>query len=228
MLREYRTSSELIGLNPIATSPEFQADGLLSRELADVRLKQAINEGGGFFEWTHKRKDGSEFLVEISLTPVMYRGRRAIQAVLRDITVRKEMEQKLRQSLFEVENIFENSGVGILYLRGIERKIHRVNKRFLDIMGYSEKEVVGKCVSMFHTSKENFERLGKYYVNDFVKGEIVKTELPLKRKDGTIIYCAISGKAVDPPDLDKGVIWTVDNIVHNEEKESQPQTGKKN
>jgi PAS domain S-box-containing protein len=215
----YRTNSELIGLNPMDTSPEVQVEGLASSELAKVRLQQAINEGGSFFEWKHIRKDGSEFLVEITLTSIMYRGRRAIQAVLRDITARKEMEKKLRQSLSEVESIFENSTVGILYLSGFERKIHRVNRRFLELMGgYTEDEVAGGCVSMFHPTKEHFEKFGKYYTENLVKGETVKTEIPLKRKDGTVIKCAISGKAVDPPDMSKGVIWVVDDISRYEKK----------
>jgi len=206
----YRTISELQGLNPMDTSPKTQPEGLASETLAKIRFKQALNEGGSFFEWQHKRKDGSEFLGEVSLNPVMYRGHRAMQAVLRDITARKEMEQKLRQSLSEIESIFENSAVGILYLSGTERKIQRANKRFLELLGYEENEVLGQSVIMFHVSKAKFKEFGKYYKENFIKGEMVRTEIPLKRKDGTVIQCIISGKAIDPPDLSKGVIWIVD------------------
>lgn len=47
------------------------------------------------------RADGSEFPVEISLSPVTWRGRRLVIAVVRDITVRLRTEQLLRDSLQE-------------------------------------------------------------------------------------------------------------------------------
>lgn len=218
----YRTISEMQGLNPIKSSPELQADGIRSVDLAPLRIQQTLNEGGSFFEWKLKRKDASEFLAEISLSPIAYHGRRAIQGVFRDITARKEMEQKLRLSLAEIESIFENSTVGILYLYGLDRKIHRINRRFLELLGYTEEEVIGRSAAMFHLSNANFKKLGEYYTKYIVKGEMVKTEFPLKRKDGSTILCFLSGKAVDAPDLDKGIIWVIDEISPNEKNLRSP------
>ncbi|MBL6750075.1 MAG: GGDEF domain-containing protein [Nevskia sp.] len=47
------------------------------------------------------RADGSEFPVEVSLSPVSWRGRRLVIAAVRDITQRLRTEQLLRDSLQE-------------------------------------------------------------------------------------------------------------------------------
>ena len=40
----------------------------------------------------------------------------------------------------------------------------------------------------------------------------IQIEYQLKRKDGTPVWCSLSGKALDPADLDQGVIWVLDEL----------------
>jgi PAS domain S-box-containing protein len=50
-----------------------------------------------------QRRDGSQFSVEIALSPVNLRGRHWTVAAVRDITLRRQTEQRLRDSLQEKE-----------------------------------------------------------------------------------------------------------------------------
>jgi signal transduction histidine kinase/DNA-binding response OmpR family regulator len=49
------------------------------------------------------RKDGSEFRVEISLSPITPRGQQVVGAAIRDVTERKQAEQALREARREAE-----------------------------------------------------------------------------------------------------------------------------
>jgi PAS domain S-box-containing protein len=50
------------------------------------------------FESRHRRKNGSQFLVEISISVLLLGGRHVAQAFVRDISARKDAEELLRRS----------------------------------------------------------------------------------------------------------------------------------
>jgi PAS domain S-box-containing protein len=82
---------------PWDLSPETQPDGSDSRAAALEHVETAFAEGEAFFEWTHRRADGTTFLAEVKLSRFEHDGQRALHAIVRDITARKEYEQRLEE-----------------------------------------------------------------------------------------------------------------------------------
>ncbi len=66
------------------------------------------------------RLDGSVIDVEVISVPIMYEGKQAVQVVVRDITERKRMEERLRQSETYYRHLVEivPNGVAIVDKRG--------------------------------------------------------------------------------------------------------------
>lgn len=62
--------------------------------LLAAQIKQA-NEGGVQFETVHRRRDGSEFPVEVSTIGSDIGGERLLTSIIRDITERKQTEEAL-------------------------------------------------------------------------------------------------------------------------------------
>ncbi|MEA3451624.1 MAG: PAS domain-containing protein, partial [Bacteroidota bacterium] len=58
---------DIIGNEPAIISPEKQPDGNYSVDKAKIYFKNAIKEGIEQFEWTHKKKDGTEFPAIVTL-----------------------------------------------------------------------------------------------------------------------------------------------------------------
>jgi PAS domain S-box-containing protein len=86
------TRDELLGLelgDLLAPSQE---------ELSQERWAQTAASGGVTFESVHRRKDGSEFPIEVSARPVDVEGVRFIHVIGRDITERKNAETALLES----------------------------------------------------------------------------------------------------------------------------------
>ncbi|MDD5085664.1 MAG: PAS domain S-box protein, partial [Candidatus Omnitrophica bacterium] len=81
---------------PADLSPEYQPDGALSSEKAQQMMAMAIERGLHFFEWTHKRMDGTEFPATVLLSRFEAGGKRVLQATVRDISAQKEAEGLLR------------------------------------------------------------------------------------------------------------------------------------
>ncbi|MDG5778880.1 PAS domain S-box protein [Haloarculaceae archaeon H-GB2-1] len=88
---------------PWELSPETQPNGRESRQAAQAHIEAAFEEGEAFFEWTHKRRDGTEFPAEVKLSKFRLNGEPALHALVRDITERKEYEQELQEQRDNLE-----------------------------------------------------------------------------------------------------------------------------
>ncbi len=66
-------------------------------------LKQLREKGSYFAEIMHRRKDGTLFPVEISVTYIYFNGKEFINSFAKDITERKILEQKMLHSIVETE-----------------------------------------------------------------------------------------------------------------------------
>jgi PAS domain S-box-containing protein len=95
MLRADRKES-ILGRSPVGLSPRRQPDGRLSVIVSEQMRQLARLRGYYRFEWMHQRSDGSQFPVEVTLTPVRLNGRDVMLSVWHDIAERKSAEDALR------------------------------------------------------------------------------------------------------------------------------------
>jgi len=89
------TGSEFLRLHPWELSPPIQPDGRPSAEKAMEMIATAYAKGVHRFEWIHRRLDGEDFPVEVTLLPIPLGGKDILFTTWRDITERKKAEQNL-------------------------------------------------------------------------------------------------------------------------------------
>ena len=124
-----------------------------TREVAENPAARVIQEGivvGLTDRSILLAKDGREIPIDDSVAPIIDCKRNIIGVVLvfRDITERKRAEKALRESEEELKAIFDGAGDGIALIDRMGRVI-RVNKRIIEIGGYTEEEIVGKRLNLF-------------------------------------------------------------------------------
>ncbi|WP_052354068.1 PAS domain-containing hybrid sensor histidine kinase/response regulator [Flectobacillus major] len=94
----------VLGVKPTYFSPEYQPDGQTSEALINKTTQQVLSDGSCIFEFTHKRIDNNaEFPCEVLLNTISINGSTVVQAVIRDITLRKEVEQELLRAREQAE-----------------------------------------------------------------------------------------------------------------------------
>lgn len=93
---------EFIGRHPSTLSPPIQQNGVDSFIAAVHHMETAYTTGSHFFEWLHKKMDGTVFPAEVLLSRYDLSGEVMLQAVVRDITERKQAEAKLLDYFMEL------------------------------------------------------------------------------------------------------------------------------
>lgn len=89
---------ELIGSTPVDFSTPTQPDGKSSQEKALEKIGAASQGAPQFFEWRHRRLDGTPFDAEVSLNLLKLDDNTLVQGIVRDITERKQAEEKLAEA----------------------------------------------------------------------------------------------------------------------------------
>jgi PAS domain S-box-containing protein len=99
-----KDEKEFTSHNPADLSPEYQPDGKLSAVKAKDMMEIAMKDGSHFFEWTHRRINGEEFFATVLLTRMEIKGRKCLQATVRDITESKKIEREIKKLNEELED----------------------------------------------------------------------------------------------------------------------------
>jgi PAS domain S-box-containing protein len=90
-----------------------------------------------------RRKDGSEFQVEVSLSYLRTNEDLLIMAFVSDISQRKQAEEELRQERERAQKYLDIADVMLVAIDG-EGKITMINQKGCAILGYRENELMGK------------------------------------------------------------------------------------
>ncbi|AQT67171.1 Phytochrome-like protein cph1 [Anaerohalosphaera lusitana] len=91
------TKAQLLQKPPFYFSPENQPDGTDSKTKAIQKMDAALAGKQQFFEWKHKKYDGTLFDAEVTLNRLDIDNQPCLQAIVRDITRRKTAENELKE-----------------------------------------------------------------------------------------------------------------------------------
>lgn len=182
--------SEIIGKQPYELSPEFQIDNINSKELAHEKLQETLNIGKNKFEWIHKRADGSNIYVEVSLNLMNLRGKQVFFTSWRDITERKRAEERL--ALMANMTDLAPSSIILVDMQGY---VLYANQSTFKMHGYEDEEFYGLHISDIDLPEEVNEIETKIQ-NLIAKGES-RFEVYHRRKDGSIFPLDVFNKIIE-------------------------------
>jgi PAS domain S-box-containing protein len=106
------SKAELTGKSSPSFTPEYQHDGRLSSGKGMEMFQKVLESGSASSEWTHVRPDGSEFIVDASMTRIPIGERNVFLVHWRDIT-------KSKLAALERERLIEDLQTALSEVRAL-------------------------------------------------------------------------------------------------------------
>jgi diguanylate cyclase (GGDEF)-like protein/PAS domain S-box-containing protein len=197
---------ELMGMN----NREYMSPETAKRTYQLFNEVYKRGEPTKIFDWEFIKIDGSTINVEISISlmrdskgePVGFRG------ILRDITVRKQAEEALRESEEKYRSLVEFTEDSV-YLVNRRKEYLFANETYLTRLGLSRDHVIGRPYGDFH-SREDGEAFSEHIEQVFKTGRFVQYEhrsqtdgryflrtlSPVKEPDGHIEAVTVIAKDI--------------------------------
>ena len=162
--------------------------------------------GKGPRELEGLRKDGTRFPLDLSIAEMHAGGLRRFVGTIRDISERKKAERAFRENARELDTIYHTAGVGIL-TSGPEGQCIRCNRKFEELLGYSEAELKTKNILQLSQPDhiEEDRRLRREVYDGRRHG--YQMDKQFIRRDGTSVW--VGATIVGLKDADGKVIATI-------------------
>ena len=179
-----RDKSELIGQHQTILHPPHEGNGRFSET-----FQRHLGESEGHVLETQIITSTGEIKeVAIKANLLHASGRKLLQAMFRDITEQKQAELALRESEERYRNLSEQS-TDAIYITTREGGLLYANQSFLDLFGYTRKEIGAMKAQKMYVNPE--DRLT--FQQEIEKKESVRDfEVMLRKKDGAEMDCLIA------------------------------------
>jgi len=154
-------------------------------------LQKAFDGKPQIFEFWGLKKDGTVFPKEVSLSPGTFFGKKAVVAVARDVTERKEAEDNLRKSEERYRLLADNIG-DIIFTLDMDMFFKYISPSIKVVTGYEMEEVIKKHFSELLTEhsyrnveiaiKEEFHKHYFAAEGEVIPNRIIELEIIKKNK----------------------------------------------
>ena len=193
MLRIRRADGRILDANEAAvTAYGYSREELLRLTIFDLREKASREEmqrqleiafaEGVLFEIRHFRKDGSSFMVEVSSQGFIYQGEESVVSIVRDITTRKQVEEKLKLLSSAVD-----AAANSIFLTDNKGVITWVNQGLTRLTGFTGPEIIGQKASVFKSGQYPRAFYQQMWAT-VTAGSVWQGEITNRRKDGSLYH----------------------------------------
>jgi PAS domain S-box-containing protein len=186
------TMDELYG-KPITFVDKYLNEQKIMEHAAAVKQGKPVT-----FETLHKRKDGSQFNVEVYIKGMQFGTETWAFAIERDVTERRRQEEALRNSEARYKALFEQTGDYIFLMEIIPGQppiIRDINPAATRVLGYSKEELIGKSID-FVDACSNLEKR-RSFLEKLTERKQYSFETIHRRKDGSLINVEVLVKLVN-------------------------------
>ena len=190
-----------LGLEPTEVFGKTDYD-LFPAQLAQKRLQDDARVlAAGVPEERDEQRERDHAWVSKALIPLKDDAGRSygLLGVLTDITSRKRAEEQLKESEVRFRTTFEQAAVGICHIT-LGGGLIRINRRFCDILGYSQDELLGQPIEGLiypedlAPERDSMEQLLRREIDNY------SMELRQLRKDASVVWVNLSMSLVRNPE----------------------------
>jgi PAS domain S-box-containing protein len=158
------------------------------------------------YEYRIIAKDGRIRWIMETVTPIQYKGRRAILGNSMDITAQKEHSRRLQELEALEASILDAIPHAVLGLA--KRRVIFANDAVDAVFGWRPEELSGKTTRILYRSDEEYNDIGKFVYSTLRRQRTCSAEIPCRRMDGREIVVRLHASRIGD-DLKEGRIIAV-------------------
>ncbi len=128
---------------------------------------------------------------------------------------RREADRAPGEGPPERSTVLANMGIARLQ----DDRFVWVNRRMEDLFGYGPDELIGLSPEVLCASARDFAQVQRAALPQPADAGTGATECQMKRRDGSLVWVELFGKAVDADDRSKGTVWIVQDITRQKQAE---------
>ena len=105
---------------------------------------------------------------------------------------------------------FDLAPIGLVISRN--RLMVDCNQQLLDMFGATRGQLVGQSFEVLYPTHDEFERTGARIVASLDARGFYADERVMKRRNGELYWCHVSGRALDPKEPHAAGIWSFEDL----------------
>lgn len=159
--------AEFMSMTPV----DIDAPGEAERHLRSADRDLLLQQGRSIFEVLHRKKNGEQFPVEVSAALVDLDGEKHILASARDISERKDAQEKYALLLKEAD-------IGIGLADAWTGEILECNQALADMVERTRDELIGQSQTILHPQKPPQLELSAEFIShrDYESGNALQSQ----------------------------------------------------
>jgi PAS domain S-box-containing protein len=198
------TREELVG-RPIETLVPERFQGAHPGQRDRYFRAAGVRSMGAGMELYGRRKDGTEFPIEVSLAPLETDAGLLVSSAIRDITERKRADQQ-RMHLAAIVDSSADAIIG----KSLDGIVTSWNQGAVQTFGYSADEIIGRPISIIMPPGREHEE--PTILASIARGETMVFDTVRRRKDGRELDVSVT---VSPVRDSLGRVVGISKVVHD-------------
>lgn len=107
---------------------------------------------------------------------------------------------------------FDHAPIALCVTR--QRIIAACNRAFSGLFGQPVEDLVGQSIAVLYPSRQEFRNIGRRGYPRMQQGRRYQDERLMRRCDGELIWCRVSGLATDAAAPAREAVWSFEQIPH--------------
>ncbi len=188
---------------------DFSAPGAHANDLNKIFAALARGRSVNHFETVQVARSRRRVVLSINAVPVFDEDGRYAGALGSgtDVTALRKRERDLQDSTSLQRLLFENSGEGIVVVRG--GLVQRCNQAFADLIHASSGEITGQPLSRWFADPALWQRTQDQLVE---LGLVTKMDLELRRTGQSFCWVRVTGRIAPMVDEEPLHVWLMTDI----------------
>ncbi len=215
-IQEYTgyTEAEMLAMDPLSVihpDDRERAVGDAVNMLKGQRLTP--------YEYRLITKKGQVKWIMETVTPIIFKGQKAVLGNSMDITEHKEAKESLQELDALKSSILDAIPQAVVGLQN--RLINFANTAVEEVFGWRPEEVIGKSVTIFYRNDKEAEEIGRHFYSTLEHQRTFVSEFNCRRKDGRDILCHMRSARIGDALKERRIVITYEDITEQRRAEEE-------